>query len=149
MGKLTDLTVTEYNSELKKFKGFDYLKNHRLQGSLILIAPLQADVEQDDLTFREEEEFIDERTHKTRSEGKPFYLQDTGIVIKISQKAKEQMKDSGFDFKEGDTINFTSSPAAFSMNAYKVNRSTVSESVEDHLLIKMKLHEIESVIENK
>lgn len=149
MGKLTELSVAEYNSELKEFKGFDYLNNHRLQGSLILVAPLQADVEQDDLTFREEEEFIDERTHKTRSEGKPFYLQDTGVVVRISQKAKEQMGDTGFDFKEGDIINFSSSPAAFNMNAYKVNRSTVSESVEDHLLIKMKLHEIEAVVENK
>lgn len=149
MGKLTELSVSDYNSELKEFKGFDYLNNHRLQGSMVIVAPLQASVEQEDLTFREEEEFVDERTHKTRSEGKPFYLQDTGVVVKISQKAREHMKETGFDFKEGDIVNFSSSPASFNMNSYKVNRSTVSESVEEHLLIKMKLHEIEAVVENK
>jgi co-chaperonin GroES (HSP10) len=149
MGKLTDLSTKDYNDQVLRNEGFEYLDNHRIQGRFIIVAPFAAEIDREDggLFFSEEEEYIDERTHKKHTKPKEQYFQEQGVVVKIGKKAAEDMETMGYDVKVGDVINFSMGNSM--TRQYVVHRYTLNPIAEDHYLCKLVLSDIESVIETK
>jgi hypothetical protein len=144
-GKLETLTVKEYNDDLVKKGTFKYLESHKLQGKFILVAPFFAELETDEgLIMSDEEEYIDEETFKAKvRQRESKAIVEKAIVVKIAPALKTEMKEKGFDFAEGDIILFD---ALARPKEYKVDRTTLSYEDVDHYILKLNLHEVETVL---
>jgi len=148
-GKLENLTVKQYNDDIIDIKNFDYLSNHNLQGRCIIVAPFFAELETDNgLLLPDLEDYTDEETYKKKTRAKDEKaIVDKAVVVKISEALKTHLSnnpDDGYSFKEGDVILFETKGRMPS--EYKADRTTLSYEKEDHFLLKLNLHEIETVI---